>query len=468
MQQTADDSPRSSQVVAGEADSPNSVDAALVGQTTDGSIATIEGGGSVSQASNARSGGFFAPLRVGSFRLLIGGQTISRLGDAFFTIAIPWLVLRISREPLSLSLVLGTLAVTTGLFTLVGGVLADRVGPRALMIGSDVMRLALMAALAALALLTTPTLWELVTITALLGVATGLFFPSGAAMIPFLVPRDDLQAANGIEQLSTQSSNFAGPAIAGAVLAATSLAVGFVLDAVSYAASVFSLIFVRMAPRPPREVNPSTTQTRGLRGGLADLGEAFSFLRRTPFLFTVVSLSLVANFGMIGMFEVALPLLLKQQVGVAEGPRALGIIVSGLGLGSILGAVAAGIAGKLPHKPLVAIVLLLPIGGLVTWIPFVGDTYVLAGVFAAIGLLLGASNVLFITVIQRFIPLEMMGRMMSIVMLGSFTGGPISIFVYGAVASVIPQVAYLFIGGAAVLFGACVAALTNRHIWQTP
>ena len=67
-------------------------------------------------------------------------------------------------------------------------------------------------------------------------------------MIPFLVSRDDLQAANGFEQLSAQSSNFAGPAVAGAVLAATQLAFGLVIDAASFAVSVFTLLFVRVAP----------------------------------------------------------------------------------------------------------------------------------------------------------------------------------------------------------------------------
>ncbi len=417
--------------------------------------------------SSAHARGFMAPLRLRSFRLLIGGQTISRVGDAFFSISLPWLVLRISHDPLSLSLVLGASALTTGLFTLVGGVLADRLGPRALMIGSDVVRFVLMTVLAVLALLTTPTLWELVAIAALLGIATGLFFPSGAAMIPFLVSRDDLQAANGFEQLSAQSSNFAGPAVAGAVLAATQLAFGLVIDAASFAVSVFTLLFVRVAPLADRGASSAPAAKLGLRGGLSDFGDAFRYLRRTPFLFMMVGFSIVANFGIIGLLEIALPLVLKGMVGIRQGPTALGIVASGFGLGSILGAVAAGVAGKLPHKPLVAVLLLLPIAGLVAWMPFVDNAYALAGVFAAMGVLLGASNVLFITVIQRFIPMEMMGRMMSIVMLGSFAGGPLSIFTYGALATIVPDISYLFIGGAALFLVVCILALTNRHTWQT-
>jgi MFS family permease len=431
------------------------------------SAEAMAGDGVETPSSSQRSGGLLAPLRLGSFRLLIGGQTVSRVGDAFFSIAIPWLVLRVTHEPLALSLVVGSMALTTGLFTLVGGVLADRLGPRALMLGSDIVRLGVMAALAAVALLTTPTLWELVVLVALLGVATGLFFPSAAAMIPFLVTPADLQAANGIEQLSSQSSNFAGPAIAGVVLSATQVAFGLVLDAVSFAISVVTLLFVRVPPRPRREESADASRKGGLRSGIADLADAFRFLRRTPFLLTMVSLSVVANFGIIGLFEVALPLTLKDMVGIENGPRALGVIASGLGLGSILGAVAAGAAGKLPHKALIAVLLLLPIGGLVGYVPFAGNVYLMAGLFAAMGLLLGASNVLFITVMQRFIPLEMMGRLMSIIMLGSFAGGPLSIFVYGALATVVPQVGYLFLGGAAIFFIACIAALSSRYTWQT-
>src|SRR5262245_27388915 len=81
-----------------------------------------------------RGPAFFAPLRIANFRRLIAGQTISKLGDQFYFIAIPWLVLRSTSNPIALSLVLGISSITLGIFTLIGGVLADRYGPRALML----------------------------------------------------------------------------------------------------------------------------------------------------------------------------------------------------------------------------------------------------------------------------------------------------------------------------------------------
>ncbi|MGH2514923.1 MAG: MFS transporter, partial [Ktedonobacterales bacterium] len=87
------------------------------------------------------SGGFFAPLRVVNFRRLIAGQTVSRLGDQFYFVALPWLVLRVADSAAALALVSGVSAAMLGVFTLTGGVLADRYGPRALMLGADVARL---------------------------------------------------------------------------------------------------------------------------------------------------------------------------------------------------------------------------------------------------------------------------------------------------------------------------------------
>lgn len=410
-------------------------------------------------------GSFFAPLRLASFRRLIGGQTISRLGDQFYFLAIPWLVLRITPSPVQLALVLGAASLTLGLFTLVGGVLADRFGPRRLMITADAARLAIVVALAALTLLVAaPPLWSIVALSALLGVFSGLFWPASGAMIPHLVPADDLQAANSFDQITVQSSNFVGPAVAGAVLAATQLALGFVIDAASFAVSLLTLAFVRM-PAHSRET--TRTATAKPESGLASLGAAARYLARTRLLFTFLVVSLVANFAVNGLFEVGLPLLIKQRVGLAIGPQAQGVVIGGFGLGSVLGAVAAGVTSRVRHKPLVGALLFLPFAALVAGIPLVPGVLPVAGVFFVMGLFNAAGNVLVITVMQRLIPLDMMGRMTSIMMLGSFLGTPLSIAVYGAVASVVPNIGWLFFGGALLMALAIGGALSAPVVWQS-
>lgn len=414
-----------------------------------------------------RSGGFLAPLRLANFRRLVAGQTVSRLGDQFYFLAIPWLVLRITDSAAALSLVLGISALALGLCTVLGGVLADRVGPRNLMLGADIARMLIMGALAGLVLLVAaPPLWAITALSCLLGVASGLFYPASSAMVPHLVPTEDLQAANSYEQLTFQTSNFVGPGIAGVVLSATRLALGFVVDAASFVVSVLTLALIRM----PRRAHAAPT-TDGTKAGSApktgSLGEALRYLWRTPFLVMLIGISLLGNFAISGLFDVGLPLLLKQRVGLDAGPQALGIVVGGFGLGSVLGAVAAGVAARVRHKPLIGILLFVPFALLTAVIPLVAGVYPMAGTFAVMGLLAAASNVLLATVIQTFIPLDMMGRMMSFVQLGSFLGAPLSIFAYGAAATLVPSVAWLFFGGAVLMALAIALALGNRLTWQT-
>jgi MFS family permease len=440
------------------------------------SIESTDGGDSEESTSPgslgstpARKSSFLAPLRIANMRRLLAGQSISRFGDQFYFVALPWLVLRASDSPIALSLVIGTAAAALGVFTLLGGVLADRFGARRLMLTADVFRLLIVSGLAAAVLVGTLPLWSLVVLSGLLGAGGGLFYPASAAMIPHLVAPDNLQAANGFDQLTMQTSNFVGPSVAGVVLATTRLAFGFVIDALTFAVSVVSLVAIRMPRRRPQLATPAATaalqEGQPVRKG--GMGEAIHFLRASPFLLTLLGVSLIANFAIGGLPEVALPLLLKQWVGLTEGPRALGIVIGGFGLGSVIGAIIASVATRIPHKPLVGIVTVLPTGAMLGAAPYLGGVYTLAAIFGVVGLLLAISNVLFATVLQRFIPLEMMGRVMSISMLGSFLGTPLSIFAYGAIATVVPDVAYLFVAGGALLVFACLFSLGRKVIWQT-
>lgn len=425
--------------------------------------------------------GFFSPLRLANFRRLIGGQTVSRFGDQFYFLAIPWLVLRAAggaNAPLALVAVLGSASAATGLCTLLGGVLADRYGPRTMMLTSDVARFVLVGALAALAMLSVPPIWLLATISALLGAAAGLFYPASSAMIPHLVTGDDLQAGNSFDQLTMQSSNFLGPGIAGVILSASRLALGFVIDAATFLVSVVTLVAIRMPARSAAAASSSANSDASAgeattgepaakpKGGLAAMGEALTFMRQSRFLVTLLSLSLVLNFAFMGLLEVGLPLLLKHWVGLDAGPRAMGFVVGGFGLGSIIGAVSAGVASRIPKKGLVSVVCLIPVAALVAAMPFTGNPILLAVDFGVTGLFLGISNVVIITVIQKLTPLAMMGRIMSIVMLGSVIASPLSTLVYGLAANAITNLSVLFVIGGAVFGVGALAALANKSVWQ--
>jgi len=102
---------------------------------------------------------------------------------------------------------------------------------------------------------------------------------------------------------------------------------------------------------------------------------------------------------------------------------------------------------------------------LISFIPFISGTITTAAIFAGAGLFLGISNVLIITVIQTLIPLDMMGRMMSLTMLGSLVGTPISIFAYGAAATVVP-IPWLFVAGSSLIAVCACIGLVQKVTWQ--
>lgn len=421
------------------------------------------------EAAGATAGkhGLMSPWRVANFRRLFTGQLISRLGDNFYYVALPWLILRATssaQAPLALTFVLASYSVAMGIFTLAGGVLADRIGPRTLMLITDAWRLITVTALGVLTLTTTPPLWLIAALAASLGIGSGLFYPASVAMIPHLVPEDDLQAANSFDQLGMQLSNLLGPSGAGFILAATRLALGFVIDAVTFAVSLLTLSAIRMPARSVEARGKHATDDASKSAG--GLREVVRFLREMPFIVQLVIISLVLNFAVNGLIDVALPLFLKQQVGVSAGPRAFGIIIGGFGLGSVIGAIVAGLASKLRRKILVAVLTLFPTGVLIGLVPLVANQYAIAGLFCGAGLSNAIGNVLFITVVQKLVPLRMMGRMMSVLMLGSFIGTPLSLVAYGFAATIVPSVGALFVIGSSLFVVMAVVALFNKRTWQ--
>ena len=165
-----------------------------------------------------------APSRVGEvfrsrdFRLLWAGQFVSLLGDQFFLVALPWLVLQLTGDPLAIGLVLAVSAAPRAIFLLLGGVLIDRFSPRAVMLYSNMGRMVLVAVLAVLTLTGSVQLWMLYVCGFLLGLGYALFLPAQSVIVPRLVPEGRLQTGNAIIQGTTQLALFIGPVTAGILI----------------------------------------------------------------------------------------------------------------------------------------------------------------------------------------------------------------------------------------------------------
>src|SRR5690349_9464025 len=221
-----------------------------------------------------RPGGFerarlVAPLCHRDFRVLWSGMAVSLVGDGIFLITIAWEAYVLWNTPAALSIVGIGMTVPTVAFLLLGGVLSDRHDRRLLMLWSDIVRAGAVTCLAVLVFAHALQLWQLVALVALYGSGTAFFTPAFEAIVPDLLPADDLPAANSLDQFVRPIAlRLLGPLLGGALVAAGA-GLAFAVDAASFAASALAVALLRLPPRVAVE--------HGSRGASArDLGLVFA------------------------------------------------------------------------------------------------------------------------------------------------------------------------------------------------
>jgi MFS family permease len=245
---------------------------------------------------------------VRDFRLLWVGEAVSTLGDQFALIALPWLALLLTGDAFALGTVLALMALPRALFMLIGGAYVDRLSPRLVMLGSNVVRLAAVGILGVVVLEGAAAVWMLYAFGLVFGIADAFFYPAQTAMVPDLVDDAQLQQANGIVQGTAQFTGLIGPAAAGVVIAAFAgtsggpgiIGVGIALlfDAATFVISLVTLLFITR--RPAHEQEHSSV--------IKQIGEGVKFVWGMPAVRVMVLLSMAANLLIVGPLEVGLPL----------------------------------------------------------------------------------------------------------------------------------------------------------------
>ena len=167
----------------------------------------------------ARKLSAWQPLAVRDFRLLFVGQGISLLGDQFYLLALPWLVLELTGSGLVLGTVLLAASAPRMIFLLVGGAVTDWFSPHKLMVVSNTLRCLVCAILTVLVLLKAISLWHLLVLAAAFGTLDAFFGPAVRAFIPSVLDKDKLIAGNALMQSAEMLSKFVGPSLAGLVVA---------------------------------------------------------------------------------------------------------------------------------------------------------------------------------------------------------------------------------------------------------
>ena len=265
----------------------------------------------------------FGPLSERPFRLLWLGRTSSSIGDALIPVGLAFAVLRIGGGATGLGIVLAAYTIGRASFIAVGGVWADRLPRRAVMIGADLLRFCTQAVTAALLFGHALHVWELAALQAVAGAAGGFFMPASTAFVPQTVSSPRLQQANALLSLSQSATNIFGPALSGAIVAGAGPAWVFAIDAASFLVSIAFLAAIRV------ETHVRPVAQRFWR----DLVDGWEEVRRHRWLTAGFLGFAIANVG-IGMFFVLGPLVSRQHLG---GAQAWGLILTGGAIGGVLG-----------------------------------------------------------------------------------------------------------------------------------
>lgn len=378
--------------------------------------------------------------RETDFRWLFLSQTISTTGDRIVLVALALLVTERTGSTTDLGIVIAAQTIALVTFLLLGGVWADRLPRHRIMVATDLVRGGLHALLALLIFTDAVEIWHLVVIEFGFGAAEAFFRPAYSGLVPQTVPEDLIQEANAANGLTQTLAEFAGPAIATALVLTLGTGWAFAVDSASFMASAVLLLFV--TPRPRGEPTERTTLLAELRAGWREV-RARAWVWVTIAVFSLNIVFAYAPYVVLG------PSVAADRYG---DPATWGWIASSVGAGTALGALLA--LRWRPSRPLlIGILLCVPFGIVLAALAIGIPLAVLIPGALASGVGVALFGVWWETALAQRIPPAALGRVASYDWMGSMALLPIGYLLIGVLAD---QIGATEVMGVAGLLGAAV------------
>ena len=382
----------------------------------------------------------FLPLRHRDFRLLWTGMTVSLLGDGITTIALAWQAYEISDAPSAFAMIGFSMTVPHVVLLLVGGAVSDRFDRRRVMLAADLIRMLAVTALGVLSISGSIAIWNMMAIAAFYGAGTAFFGPAFDAIVPDLVPEDELTQANSLDQFVRPAAfRMFGPALGGGMIAALGGPGGaFLADGVTFAVSIASLLLMR--PRPVPEAG-----REGPASMLAEIREGFRYVRTQTWLWGTFLAATLAYLIFWGPAEVLLPFIVKEEMGRSAGD--LGLILAMGGIGAMAAAVVMA-NRELPRRSMTfmyvawTVSTLMIAGYGIARLPWQAMAFCFA--FNALE---SAGLIVWVTTKQRLVPGRLLGRVSSFDWFISIGLVPLSFALTGPVAGVLGARTTLVVAG---------------------
>lgn len=396
---------------------------------------------------------FARAFRTRPFTFLWLGQTISSLGNGIFQVALAWQVLLMTHSGTAMGIVLLASTIPSIVFVLLGGVTADRLPRRLIILWSDGGRGVVVLFISILGFTGHLQLWQLIAESLIFGIINGFFSPAILAITPDLVAKDDLTSANALNSFSGNLAQLFGPLLGALMIAFFTPMGAFVADALSFFVSVAFLFSVRIperhvikqveAAKSAIDMLEGTSLTlaelvesgepgkmiareeipevgRGIHGVIKAMREGLVYVRQSRWLSaTIISVSL-GNIGFMATLAVAMPKLVNDVY--RQGAWLLGVIGTTGAIGSIIALLAVAQATRLKRRGLLAYLsMILPATGLVLFgLPFPHSEAPIVASLASmlVGFGLAFFNTIYFTILHETIPGDKLGRVMSLSLLG--------------------------------------------------
>lgn len=392
-----------------------------------------------------------SPLRHRDFRLFWIGLLLSSIGSQFTTVAMAWQIYELTNSPLQIGLIGLVRAVPQVAMLLFGGLLADAMDRRRLMIVTQASLFVVSATLAFLTVSGTVTSGTLYLVTVFLALFTSLEGPSRHAIVTNLVPAGDLARAMAISSTQRQIATIAGPSIAGLILAFAGPALCYAIDALSWLVMLAVLLMIR-AELPQRG---------GWRTvSFSALGVGFRFVWGHAVIFPFLIMDLGVN--IFGTVRSLYPIYARDILAV--GPEGLGVLYAASAAGALIGAIGLSMFGQIRQAGRWILFGVTVYG--VCLLGFAYSHWYWLSVFFLIGSGIGdtISAILRSTINQLSTPDELRGRMSSINSIFTNSGPQLGQFQAGALAAVIGAEMSAGVGAVIILIVVGVLVAGYPHV----
>lgn len=364
--------------------------------------------------------------RDGNVLRWLGAYTASTIGDSVYYMALAWAAARTGSASQT-GLVLAAGSIPRAVLLLGGGVLADRFGPRRVVVTSDTARCLVILGLAGVLLLTSPTVWMLIAVALVFGAADALFLPAVGALPPRITAASQLARVQGMRGLATRTATVVGAPLGGVAVALGGPVLAFAAAGVLFAVSLPLLLAVRMSPLPEGDgtgagAGPGGTAWRELADGLRHI-------RRHPLLGPLMLVVAVSELGFVGPLNLGL-ILLSQERG--WGASGMGWVIAAFGIGAGASALLLTVRGRVPRAGLVMCLTVLVGAVAIGALAYAPSVPLAAGVALLIGLFVGLGGALCGALTQTAADPAYLGRVTSVSTLFTHALAPLSYPATGA------------------------------------